>query len=724
MLARLVCALTVFSTVVWSSSGLIYSTYLRDRLTPSAIATDVAGNVYIAGSTIVDPITSQTAAMVVKLDQTGGQYLYTRTIGGSGFDTATAIAVDASGNAYVTGDTSSLDFPVTPGTQTGTLPASNQTRAFLVKLNPQGEILFSDVVGGVGITGQAVALATDGGILVSGTGSTGLVASAGAYSVPDPNNRPFLMKLNAAGSSIIFTATGIGGDALVVDAAGNIYMAGTAFYFYPTTPGAYQTFPNPSTCPECFFATGGNQYVTKVDAAASKLLYSTGVAADSRTVNKGLAVDAAGNAYVTGVTYGGQIVTPFLTKLDSLGAHALYSVATGGAGVVLGSQGDVFVGGAYNDIPIGSIPPVTLPALPLGITGLPAPCQTNSITTFSQAYVSRVDAATGNVLGTVLVDGSNVSVAGIAFAGGTSVWMAGPTAQADTPITLGALTPAGGLDSGLHAGPQAGAYLGLTDFSLSQTAGPQIACVNDSANGSRVGVVAPGQLITLYGSGLGPATAVTFDDMPATLLYVSPSQIDVAVPSSEPYLNSLGFQNFAVMTVSVNGIVGQPRAMPVVPTNPSLFGDLSGAVSSCTVGEKSYFGAYTATAVNADGVFNSCSHPAASGSVISLFINGLGVNSSYGNTQSWTASKIPITLTIGQWSAEVVRVTAQTPFVWQVDALVPAAATQNGLALVPVTMDMNFWNGVTSVGPLAVSEFYPFYALPGTPLPLSVWVSP
>jgi uncharacterized protein (TIGR03437 family) len=437
-----------------------------------------------------------------------------------------------------------------------------------------------------------------------------------------------------------------------------------------------------------------------------------------------LAVDAAGNAYVTTLVYGGQIVEPSLTKLDPLGAHALYSIAAGGAGVAVGSQGDVFVGGAYNDIPLGFIPSVTSPALPLAITDLPTASQTNNITTFSQSYVSRVDAATGDVLGTVLVDGSNVSVAGIAFAGGTRVWMAGPTAQADTPITPGALTPAGGFDSGLHAGPQAGAHLGLADFRLSQTAGPQIACVTDTANATHVAVVAPGQLITLFGNGLGPATGVTFDDVQATLLYVSPSQIDVAVPLSEPYLNSQGGQNFTVMLVSVNGIAGQPRAMPVVSTNPSLFGDLSGTVSSCTVGENTYFGAYTATAVNADGAFNSCSHPATAGSVISLFINGLGVSSSNGNTETWTASKIPISLSIGQWSAEVVRVTAQTPYVWQVDAIVPAAATQTGLLLVPVTMDMNFWNGVTSVGPLAVSEFYPFYALPGTPLPLSVWVSP
>ncbi len=129
-------------------------------------------------------------------------------------------------------------------------------------------------------------------------------------------------------------------------------------------------------------------------------------------------------------------------------------------------------------------------------------------------------------------------------------------------------------------------------------------------------------------------------------------------------------------------------------------------------------------ALNADGTVNSCSDPAPSGTAISLFVNGLGVNSSFSNVQPWTASQIPISLTIGRWSAEVVRVTAQNPFVWQVDALIPAAATQNGPSLVPVTMDINFSNGVAGVGPLAVSEFYPFYTVAGTPLPLSVWVGP
>ena len=90
------------------------------------------------------------------------------------------------------------------------------------------------------------------------------------------------------------------------------------------------------------------------------------------------------------------------------------------------------------------------------------------------------------------MDGSNVSVAGIAFAGGSGVWLAGATSIADTPITPGAPTP-----FSLGPGPNVGAYLGEANFGLSDTPAPQIACIVDSANMARVAVAAPRQLITL-----------------------------------------------------------------------------------------------------------------------------------------------------------------------------------------------------------------------------------
>jgi uncharacterized protein (TIGR03437 family) len=372
----------------------------------------------------------------------------------------------------------------------------------------------------------------------------------------------------------------------------------------------------------------------------------------------------------------------------------------------------------------------------LGIASLPSRCQVNAITAFSQAYVSHMDAATGNVLGTVLVDGSNLSAAGVALAGGSSVWLAGATSQADTPIMPGALT-----EAALQPGVMAGAYLGEADFNLNQSSGPQVSCIVDGANEARTAVIAPSQLLTLFGSRLGPATGVaapndstmslagvtvTFDGIPAPLLYVSSEQINVAVPASVSPSNSQGNQNFPVVQVSVNGASSSSRLFPVVASNPSLFGDLTGAITSCTVGDITYFGGFTAVAVNADGSANSCLHRATPGSVVSFFVNGLGVDDSYGMITGWS-DPIPVAVTMGQWSAEVVNVSSVNPFVWQADVRVPAqveAAAKGGLFLIPVTMDMNFWNGVAPVGPLSVEPFSPNYTPAGAPLQLSVWVSP
>jgi hypothetical protein len=90
-------------TALDAAPGLTYSTFLRSGFNPTAVTTDPAGNVYLAGTAIVDPVTSQTAAMVVKLNPQGTGYIYVRTLGGSSSDSAAAIAVDSAGNAYVTG---------------------------------------------------------------------------------------------------------------------------------------------------------------------------------------------------------------------------------------------------------------------------------------------------------------------------------------------------------------------------------------------------------------------------------------------------------------------------------------------------------------------------------------------------------------------------------------------------------------------------------------------
>src|SRR5262249_6558847 len=164
------------------------------------------------------------------------------------------------------------------------------------------------------------------------------------------------LELDAVASKVVFSATGIGGSSIAFDAAGNIYLAGSSVGTdYPITPGAYQTnFVQGYYCFSlCQIAFPGNlQHITKIDPAGTKLIYSTGLNDNKgragSTDNSGLAVDSAGNAYVTGTLFEASYpltVTPpraysaYLSKLDADGAHLLFSIPQGGNGVQLDSEG-------------------------------------------------------------------------------------------------------------------------------------------------------------------------------------------------------------------------------------------------------------------------------------------------------------------------------------------------------------------------------------------------
>ena len=200
--------------------ALTNSTYLRNNFTPKAIATDSTGNVYLAGNAVVDPSTSQTTVLVVKLNPKASGYLYVRYLGGSVNDYANAIVVDSAGNAYVAGVTTSPDFPVTSGGYQGTAPSSGTERSFVAKLNASGQLVFSDLLGGSANSyAQAVAVTASGQVLVSGTSvAPGFPSTTGVYSVSDTTFQPYLLEVDPTGTKIIFSATGIGGNAIALDA--------------------------------------------------------------------------------------------------------------------------------------------------------------------------------------------------------------------------------------------------------------------------------------------------------------------------------------------------------------------------------------------------------------------------------------------------------------------------------------------------------------------------
>jgi len=754
MLRSLLLAAAVARTGL--PANLAISTYLKDGFTPTAIASDAQGNIYLAGSAVIDAVSRTTGAVVAKLDPKSTHYLYLAYLDSAAGDQVSAIATDGTGNAYVTGWTSNPNFPVVGSGTLGTAPAgSSDTRSFVTKLNSQGAVVFSALIGGsVASMARGIALAPQGQILISGiAGARGFPSTPGAYNVVDSANHWFLMELDAAAGKTIFSATGIGGSSIALDAAGNIYVAGSGTGTdYPTTPGAYQT--KVSQGYYCFGLCqisfpGLLQHITKVDPAGSKLIYSTGLN-DTRgfagsTTNSGLAVDAAGNAYVTGTLLQGQYPftvtaprgsTSYLTKLDSAGANAVFSIPVGGGGVQLDLSGSVYVGGTVISIPpFLPTPPAPPVAIPPVFSGIPHACQPNYITAPSEAYVMRVDSATGAVRDAQWIDGSAPGATGIALAGG-KVWITGPTPGPEVPFSPGVLAP-----QNLGPGFLEGAYLSAIDFAGGLSTGPAIACVLDAGNLTHVGAIAPFQLLSIFGANLGPVggvqaphgtdpsiagVSVTFDGNPAQLLYVSASQINVASPALPLPPPPLPVGNLptapTVMQVTVNGISVQ-RQFPFTASNLHLFADLSSDHLPCLNARITVTG-FQPLATNADGSLNSCANPARYGSTVSFFMHGAG------GFETPPAQLLNLQALVVSCSAAITNTSLITGFVYKVDVSLPASlmpcdeffSGSQGETYFPVTFR---YNGVP-VGPLSVPanlggpllNFSP----PGESMPMIVWV--
>ncbi len=701
-------------------ADLAISTYFKDGFTPSAIASDPQGNIYIAGSAIVDPAAQTTSVVVAKLDPNAAGYLYLTYLDSASPDYVAAIAVDGEGNAYITGGAHNPNFPTTGGTL-GTPPADpNDARPFLTKLSPTGAVLYSVLLGGsTSSRALGIALTPEGQILVSGIAdATGFPTTPGAYSVADSKGHWFLMEVDATASRVLLSATGIGGSSIALDSSGDIYLAGSSVGAdYPTTPGAYQTtFVQSYVCGlPCQFDLPGNlQHVTKVDSTASKLIFSTGLN-DRRgsagfTDNYGIAVDAGGNVYVTGFvalgTYPFTVTPPttdsaFLTKLDPTGSTVAYSLPIGGGGIQIDSSGKLYLGGRLSDdqqysFGFAQTAPLQPPA---PFSWVPQYCWPNEVVASSAAYVAQIDPASGASLDAQWIGGSGPTAIGLTLAGGRA-WVTGTTPVADVPMTPGALAP-----GALGAGLLPGAFLAAADFATGGADSPAVACVLDSGNLSHVRAVTGQQLISLFGQNLGQSLGqnlgepgsvdVSFNDVPAQLLYVSPTQINVVVPADQPF-NVV--PRVSIMKLTVNGVTTQ-RQFPYVESNPSLFGTLS--PQPCGSADE-----FLAFAVNADGSMNSCTAPASAGDAISLFVQGTG--------GPLAPNVLGMVAHFNECAANVENTSLIGGLVYQVDVRLPAAiATCAGSGGAAQFGFLHLSYGDTPVGPTR---------LDGNPLILGVWV--
>ncbi len=328
---------------------------------------------------------------------------YSTYLGGTDFNYASGVAVDASGDVYLTGYTTATDFPVVGGVQGNFSGGSCDTEvnttpcfdAFVAKLNPQGSgLLYSTYLGGTGDDrGIRIAVDAAGEAYIAGfTDSLDFpLASAfqsspgggtcGTTAYPDPCFDAFVAKLSASGSSLIYSSYlgGTGDDFasdIAVDASGNAFVAGlTSASNFPTSYGALQT------------SFGGglfDGFVVEINAAGTAKVYSTYLGGSGEDHVAAIALDASDNAYVTGQTNSANFPThagfdstytattcgsalnsfpcfeAFVSKLNPTGTALIYSSYLGGTaasygdGIALDSGLNVYVAGwtTSKDFPI------------------------------------------------------------------------------------------------------------------------------------------------------------------------------------------------------------------------------------------------------------------------------------------------------------------------------------------------------------------------------------
>jgi hypothetical protein len=368
-------------------SKILYSTYIGGSGDDVGygIAVDAAGNAYITGDTssvnfpVESPLQKSMGglfdAFAIKLSPDGSKLLYSTYIGGSQGDRGNAIALDGAGNAYITGYTYSTDFPIVSPIQTAF--SDGNVHCFVSKVNPSGSALVYSTYlgGGDDRPDQATGIAVDSGgnAYVTGYTNSAKFPSVNAVQKFVGPTDVFVTKINAAGTAFAYS-THIGGNAddegmaIAVDAAGSAYVAGeTESLDFPVTPGAYATkcfgVPTPGRMRE--ICAGGDAFVIKLTPDGSKLMYSTYVSGTGFEVGRGIAVDAAGNAYVTGLTtsldfpsvnplqkdFGGGDFDAFVFKLNPIGSALVYSSPLGGDkndggyAIALDTKGDAYVAG-------------------------------------------------------------------------------------------------------------------------------------------------------------------------------------------------------------------------------------------------------------------------------------------------------------------------------------------------------------------------------------------
>jgi uncharacterized protein (TIGR03437 family) len=693
-------ALTLFPAVlllirICFASGSTTRIAHLPETTVSAVKVDSSGNVFIAGSQGSTPQTQH--AFIAKLLPDGSHSFYSIQFGGSKYNGVIALDIDSQGSAYVFGQTTSADFPVTAGAaQTVFSAPPGGTQCFVTKFDPQGKMTYSTLIGG-----ESSIYPNFGGLVINAAGEAFVSAHTinGAFpSLPgtigappftqDDNNTLFVVKLNASGTAFLGAVRGLGGR-LTTDDQGSLYLAGTDYGLrsIAATPGAFQmSHPQiPDACgrvgqfsPPCDY-----QFVAKLDGALSKIMFATYVTGSSGALPAAIFVDAQHDVILAGKTN-----SPDYPVTSS--AFQPYYLAN-----------------APN-------PPPFLCSGLLYITCLYPPP--------ASGFITRLAADGTGLLYSSYFSGSQTDLINFAALTGKGIYLSGQASSADLPGLEGvpiqclpenfsmllnldgsSITAARTLSGNVQAyDPTTDTLLAWTGTDLVRLdpnpPPSPIACIVDAADMRPVSAIAPGELLSVFGAHFVNKTEsamaassfpVTLDGVTATIngiaspiLYVSPRQINLQAPYEIAGAGS------ATLTIDSGEFsFSATTTLPVVASNPVVFLDSGLALAALNSGRCRLSGIFSTggpipLAFNEDGTQNTCLTPAPAGSPVRILLGGLGVANSTVATGVVNSGKavplgVPVsfgeTVAVGETVAEsgAVAVLGAISGVWQVDVTFP-----------------------------------------------------
>jgi hypothetical protein len=366
-----------------AGSAVLADTVFNGRA--ADIGFDGAGNVYVGGTTnsasfattanafqpiYVGPANCSNTSgqgpcsrgFASKFSNDGRTLTYSTYLGGQGlsFDHINAVAVNAGGEAFAAGDTTSLDFPLTPGSYQDA-PTDGEKSAFVTRLNTSGSgLVYSTLMPASGIGQEAATdIVIDGignayvGLSVLGSATIGNVFTPTPGALQISGGTQSVSKLNPSGSGLVYAAQldGFSLEAIAIDSSGSVYLTGLSESGFVTTAGAFRT----SQPVWCGNSSAGNPacacYARKISPAGDALVYSTLL---GRAFTQDIAVDSAGRAIVAGTVSDPQFTDgvfdyplvdslqtqlshdALVTKLTVNGSALVYSTLFGGSARELG----------------------------------------------------------------------------------------------------------------------------------------------------------------------------------------------------------------------------------------------------------------------------------------------------------------------------------------------------------------------------------------------------